>query len=152
MRKLFFLSFLSLLLAAKQNDLHAQSQFDGYWAGTLKTADDDDITVILKISSGVAKEYNYDEDLKRLVPYNADKEATNWQRNNLCFTWLNQGGVWTETQTYMLSYLSGKKLSAIWVRQVNNIKDTKNENEAWSVQATGTLTYYTRSELDALFD
>lgn len=152
MRKLFFLSLFSLLLIATSVSLHAQSKFEGYWAGTLKTADGDNIAIILKITNGVAKEYNYDKDQKKLVAYEPDKEVTNWQRNNLCFTWMNQGGVWTETQTYMLSYLSGKKLSAIWIRQVNNIKDDEDENSCWSVKAEGTLTYYTKTALEALFD
>lgn len=147
MRKLVFISLLFSLISMH---LQAQTKFEGYWAGKLKTDGGDEILIVLKITNGVAKRYSYDKDKEKLVPFNPLKETTISQRNNLCFTWMNQGGVWTETQTYLLSYLDDETLSIVWVRQVNNIKDDADENDRWSVKAEGKLEHYTKEELDDL--
>jgi hypothetical protein len=54
------------------------------------------------------------------------------------YTWINSGGVWTETQTFMLSYVNEDKYELVWSRQVLNFKD-EGDNEAWFVQGSGTL-------------
>lgn len=148
---LFFLSALVFTTSKAQTD--KSPSFDGYWAGVITTSaeDDDKVTMILKITNGVAKRVYYDKDTKSLETSDFLKESTSILRNNLTYTWMNKGGVWSETQTYMASYINKEKLQLIWARQVNNIGEDE-DNEEWYLIGRGELLKYTEKELLEIFN
>jgi hypothetical protein len=62
--------------------------------------------------------------------------------HNICVvTWLNQdpGGVWTEEQTYSMSYINPSKVKVLQLRHVSNREEGKN-GTSWFYVCMGTLT------------
>lgn len=143
------LILIVLLIFINQVSFGQRQKYDGYWLGELKTSDDREVTVILKIENNIACQMQYTEQ-EGLQFSERDKEYTQSLRNNLCYTWLNMGGVWSETQTFMLSFLNSEKLQILWARQVNNIKEDADENEEWYVIGRGTMTKLSPAELERL--
>jgi hypothetical protein len=149
MKKTCLIILLVVTAILKSN---AQSaKFDGYWVGSINTSEGDGKkkTVVLKIVNGTAQRMSWDADTKHFTISSFAKEQTVNVRNNLIFTWLNSGGVWSETQTHLLSYINSKTLRVIWVRQVNNIKEGE-DNSEWYVLGRGDLDYYSRADLTEL--
>ena len=60
-------------------------------------------------------------------------------KNNALLVWIDEGGYWTETQTFSLSYVNKNTLEIVWTRHVNNIQD-EGDFETWYVFGHGTLT------------
>ena len=143
------LILLLLLIFINHVSFGQRQKFDGYWFGKLKTSDDREASVILKIENNTAHQMSYSEQ-EGLQVSDRDKEYTQSLRNNLCYTWLNMGGVWSETQTFMLSYLNSEELQIIWIRQVNNIKEGTDENEEWYVIGRGTMEKLSEKEVEEL--
>jgi len=123
-----------------------KSSFDGFWIGELSQIDDDDTNfVIIGIKNGIAQRYFYDEDEDDFFPGEYFDEATLIAGNNISYTWLNKGGIWSETQTHLMDYLRPDLLYCILVRQVNNAtedEDYPGMNNEWSVTYEGTLDRY----------
>jgi len=121
---------------------------DGYWAGVIPIKDDpsdDGFVLLLYVEDGKARqvEFRYDENIFYYVDH--DKEVHTNLRNNLSFTWMNEGGAWSETQSFMLSSVDSETMNVLWVRQVNNEEDYTNSD--WNVVREGTLVKF---EMDAL--
>lgn len=143
------ISFILLLLTIITTYSSAQSRkFDGYWFGTIATSGDNEVEFILKIENNVAHQMTYSED-DGLQMYELAKESTQYLRNNICYTWLNMGGAWTETQTFMLSYLNPEELQLLWIRQVNNFRDYE-DNEEWFVTGRGIMRKLSDDEVAVL--
>ena len=123
-----------------------KSSFDGFWIGELSQIDDDDTNfVIIGIKNGIAQRYFYDEDEDDFFPGEYFDEATLIAGNNISYTWVNKGGIWSETQTHLMDYLRPDLLYCILVRQVNNAtedEDYPGMNNEWSVTYEGTLDRY----------
>jgi hypothetical protein len=143
------LGILICLLTIFTSFSYAQSRkFDGYWFGTITTSGDREVEIILKVENNIAHQMVYSES-EGLKMYNWPRESTQYLRNNLSYTWLNMGGVWTETQTFMLSYLNDDELQALWIRQVNNLKEDV-DNEEWFVTGRGIMRRLSNDEVALL--
>lgn len=119
--------------------------FDGVWAGVLKDKNDKESLVVVKILNGLASRYDYNDDTKKFEKSSFIKENSMVLGNNLSFTWMNKGGIWSENQTYMISYLKPNVLYCRLIRQVNNVSEDKNSpgmNDEWSTYFEGALTHY----------
>lgn len=57
--------------------------------------------------------------------------------NNAILSKISNGDKWSESEVIMLSYISERKLEAIWVNQVNNMK--ANQNKVWTKLGSGYL-------------
>jgi hypothetical protein len=55
------------------------------------------------------------------------------------YSWVNKGGVWSETQVYSLSVINHKTLSIVWLRHVNNYRENSIHN-TWNLAGEGQLT------------
>ena len=151
-RLLFCTLFIFLLNTAHAQDSQ-QASFDGYWAGIITTAGKDgkELPVILKITNGIAREVDYNEETGKFEAGKREKEFTSIVRNNLSYTWMNKGGVWSETQTYLVSYINDKSLKLVWVRQVNNVQEDEDDNDEWFMTGRGELVKFSESELKKIF-
>ena len=121
---------------------------DGYWAGVIPIKDDpydDGFVLMLYVQDGKARqvEYRYEEGTFYFVDH--QKEVHTNLRNNMSFSWMNEGGAWSETQTFMLSSIDSETMNVLWIRQVNNEEDYANTD--WNVVREGTLIKF---EMDAL--
>ncbi len=121
------------------------TSFDGIWAGKLKNDDDQEQYLILKISQNNVKRYMYNEDKDDFELSNYERESTMLAGNNIAYTWINLGGVWSETQTHLLSFLKPGVLWCRLLRQVTNAEEDKDNpgiNNEWSTFYQGRLDRY----------
>ncbi len=121
--------------------------YEGYWAGTLYDVTDDENSVFLciRIENGKAKRFNYDSDENDFVPSDFSQESSLRLGNNFHYVWLNQGGIWSETQAHSLSFLNPTRLWGVMVRQVTNAsedEDVEGINDEWNVVYEGGLQHY----------
>lgn len=124
-----------------------QTSYEGYWAGQLTNSNDEDdkAFLVLKIENGQAKRLDYDEEKNDFVESNFGKEMSSLLGNNFSFVWMNQGGIWSETQSHSLSYLNERRLWCLMVRQVTNAQedeDVPGINDEWNLVYEGGLNYY----------
>jgi hypothetical protein len=125
---------------------------DGYWAGMIPEradflGDSKELLLLLYISDGKARQIEYRKAEDKFYFINHEKEVHSNLKNNLSFSWMNKGEVWSETQTFMLSSINAGTINVLWIRQVNN-QDSLN-NEDWNIIREGVLTKYTERELAA---
>ena len=119
--KTLLMVFLSIAVATT---LHAQiSKFTGDWKGQVFKKDGSSLWVRIKITEDNISQYFWDSDNNRWSIVSPSTARYSYNKNNLIFYWLNDGGVWTETQTFMLSYVNDGKLYIVWSRQVDNNKE-----------------------------
>lgn len=120
--------------------------YEGYWMGELKSINDNnELLLILKIENGQAKRLFYDEDSGEIEEFDFLKETSERMGNNFSFVWMNEGGIWSETQSHSLSYLKPKELWCILVRQVTNAKEDdehKGINNEWNLIFKGGISSY----------
>lgn len=130
----------SLVLFAFTTNVNAQtSKFTGDWYGKITSNRGNALWVRLKIDYDNVTQYFYDDDDKQWNPVSPVVAKYTSNKNNLLYYWMNNSSVWSETQTYALSYVSDDKLNVVWTRQVNNIKEDE-DNDVWSLQGSGYLT------------
>jgi len=146
--KLFALMILFVVVLglpqAQAQHVARKSSFDGFWIGELSQGDDTNL-VIIGIKNGEAQRYYYDEDEDDFFPGEFFDESTLIAGNNVSYTWVNKGGIWSETQTHLMDYLRPNLLYCILVRQVNNAsedEDYPGMNNEWSSTYEGTLDRY----------
>lgn len=125
---------------------------DGYWAGMIADRDDylgdsKDLLLMIYISEGKARQIEYRKAEDKFYFVNHDKEIYSNLKNNVTFSWMNKGEVWSETQTFMLSSINANTINVLWIRQVNN--QGVSSNEDWNIIREGALTKYTERELAA---
>ncbi|MEN5085565.1 hypothetical protein ABE426_03735 [Sphingobacterium faecium] len=129
-------------LTARGQHVATPNSYEGIWAGVLKNSKDSKLAVIVRISNGTATRYNYNVDNKKIEKYDFLKEMTMIVGNNLSYTWMNKGGVWSETQTHMMSYAAPDMLKCRLIRQVTNTEESKEDpgmNDEWSTYFQGFL-------------
>ncbi|PTX13601.1 hypothetical protein C8N37_101349 [Sphingobacterium faecium] len=143
----FFKSMLVLIctllfLTANGQHVATPNSYEGIWAGVLKNSKDSKLAVIVRVSNGTATRYNYNVDNNKIEKYDFLKEMTMIAGNNLSYTWMNKGGVWSETQTHMMSYAAPDMLKCRLIRQVTNTEESKDDpgmNDEWSTYFQGFL-------------
>lgn len=124
-------------------------QFLGVWTGSSGSIRLDNITpesgdvisaflddMLIYISKNNITEYVLDFEDDDELPYREitpEKEYLLNAGSHLIYTWLNSGGVWSETQVFSFSINGENGLSATWNRHVNN--EIKNDNnDVWNIQ------------------
>ena len=117
----------------------------GLWGGTVSNTETGK-------ESYMAFNFEYDSFSKQLTCHtltrNDDGEIVNdtrftntsftYQTNNAVYTWVNSGGIWTETQSYMFTLTEGR-LQILHIRMVNNDKEGATDNEVWGYMQNGLL-------------
>lgn len=132
---LFLFGFFTLIC------VHAQSyKFNGDWEGKITLTDQSStLRVRIIISGEDVQQYFYDDEEGGWSPVKPVVSRYYSNKNNFLYYWMNNSSVWSETQTYMLSYVNEDKLYVVWARQVNNVKNEE-DNDTWSLQGSGYLT------------
>lgn len=153
------ISLHALTNTAEAQHVATSSSFEGFWVGELKDADDDSNTnyMMIQILNGKGTRYTYNSDTEKLEPTSKNKENTMILGNNACYTWMNKGGIWSETQTHLMSYIEPGALWCHLIRQVTNEQedeDVAGINDEWKVIYSGRLNFYKsvaefQKELDA---
>ncbi|WP_437919497.1 hypothetical protein [Sphingobacterium sp. LRF_L2] len=136
--------FLFWQYAQAQHTANASS-FEGVWAGQLQDENEEVQYLIIRIINGDASKYSYNEENNSFEANTFDLEKTMITGNNASYTWMNKGGVWTETQTHLLSYLKPGELWCRMIRQVTNAKEDEDNpgiNNEWSTYYYGRLSYH----------
>ena len=137
---LFFMAlFLFVCPALAFADVAARDDFNGTWTGSI-TIDEENYSFDFRIvitSSGVSQ-YFQNEDGTLYVVNPADSFYL-LARNNLVYAWVDQGGIWSETQTYSLSFVNSGTLDVVYTRHVNNYYEGAS-NETWNITGKGRLT------------
>lgn len=131
---LFSLVLLTLSLGAGAQTY----KFAGDWYGKITTNSGQSLWVRIKIDNNNITQYFYDDDDKQWNPVSPVLARYSSNKNNLLYYWMNNSAIWSETQTYALSYVSDDQIYVVWSRQVNNIKEDA-DNNVWSLQGTGYL-------------
>ncbi|MDR2632164.1 MAG: hypothetical protein LBC51_00885, partial [Treponema sp.] len=136
-------------LAAKQvssshNTQTIDAQFQGTWIGEITVKDEDGnergkIPLRVTISSNGVTQYFQDNN-GNWYAVSADKDTYAYDRNNIVYSWVDKGGVWSETQVFSLSLLSNRTMSIVWLRHVNNYYETLLSNDVWNLTGEGELT------------
>ena len=131
---------LIALCAILTSTIFAQDiDVNGIWVGVVYDDNDEAIrTLLLEIEGDVVSEWGYNSDTEEYFPYSYKIQKFFRERNNAIYFWMNQGGVWSETQSYHISFLNENNAEIIWNRQVNNIKEGE-DNDIWEMYGTGTL-------------
>jgi hypothetical protein len=131
----FFLLVCPLTALA---DVATRADFNGTWTGSV-AIDGENSSMNIRIvitSNGVSQYFQNEDGTWRVTE--PDNERYAWSRNNLVYAWVNQGGVWSETQIYSLSLLDWQTLGVIFSRHVNNY-EVSSDNETWNLTGTGLL-------------
>jgi hypothetical protein len=139
-KKIFFFAVLILFVCpvAALADVASRSDFNGTWVGSV-IHDDDGYAMDIRIdisSGGVTQFFKESDGTWRAA--GGEDNFYLLDRNNLLYVWVNQGGVWTETQTYSLSFINSNTLDVVWSRHVNNYT-VGSSNETWNLTGTGRL-------------
>ena len=130
--------FLLICPLAAFADSATRSDFNGTWTGSV-AIDGEDYAFNLRIvitSNGVSQYFRNDDGTWRVVAPGGERYI--WSRNNLIYAWVDQGGVWSETQTYSLSLIDSQTLDVVSSRHVNNYEVSSN-NETWNLIGKGRL-------------
>ncbi|MDR2634321.1 MAG: caspase family protein [Treponema sp.] len=131
-------------VSSSRNTQSIDPQFQGNWIGeiTVKDANGDEagrIPLRLRISSSGLTQY-FQDDNGNWAAVSADQDNYAYDRNNIVYTWVNKGGVWSETQVYSLSLLTSRTMSIVWLRHVNNYRESFPINHVWNLTGEGELT------------
>ena len=164
MKKQIFLSYaiLSAALAAftvtgaRAQHMASLSNFKGVWAGVVTLGAGESFRynlVIMEISdAGLCSLLNINEEATELerTLLGTDASQNNIrEKNSMIYTFTNTGGVWSETQTYIMNYLAPGMLYCILGRQVNNARpdeENPDENNTWHYVMQGILYHYADRE------
>ncbi|NTV26576.1 MAG: hypothetical protein HGB01_10275 [Chlorobiaceae bacterium] len=129
------LTSLFLFLTLFVSPAHAAT-FDGDWRGSVQTDSGKELRVRIVINGNQATHYYRDE--QGWVAIQPEKSVVTQLRDICMFTWLNQGGVWTENQVFSMSAINATKLDLVWMRHVTNQAEGK-PGEAWNIVGHGEL-------------
>jgi predicted secreted protein len=115
-------------------------KFRGVWEGSIEIVRDQKSTVKIKvkITDSEVAQYFFEESKNDWRAVNPDVIRFTCDRNNAMVYWHNQGGVWSETQVYSISFLNNGELDLVWLRHVNNIRKNEN-NQTWNLFGRGKL-------------
>lgn len=133
--------------------IYAQKEFEptynpeilGEWQGSVIRQDDSEEKTVMRFSF---RKSNHSGKLvcNRMFSkdgtlyYNTDDNFSFvYEENSVVYTWINAGGVWTETQTFMFT-LTEEGLQLMHIRLVNNDNRADGEgNNVWGYVQVGTL-------------
>ncbi|MDR1030086.1 MAG: caspase family protein [Treponema sp.] len=137
-------AFAAKQVSSSRNTQIIDAQFQGTWIGEITVKDEDGdeagkIPLRVTISSSGVTQYFQDNN-GNWYAVSADKDTYAYDRNNIVYSWVNKGGVWSETQVYSLSILTNKTMSIVWLRHVNNYRETFFINNVWNLTGEGELT------------
>lgn len=128
------------LMVCSALGMSAQSRsFDGVWTGSLKTDEGNEFNVTLYVEDNNVYSVTTDEEGDRIKDTDYEVIWSKGYGEQLNYTWMNKGGVWTETQTYSLVYVNNSKLSVHFLRHVSNQSEEYDGNTDWGYFATGYL-------------
>lgn len=100
----------------------SQALTEGTYIGLIQT-DEDQYKVTFKVVDGKVSEVGTD---------NLDATVTKHSNGTTLFTWMNSGGVWNETQTFIFNKGSDEYI------HLNFLRVVKNEGEdPWTVSGVG---------------
>jgi hypothetical protein len=131
-------------VSSARNNQAIDSQFRGDWIGevTVKDADGDEagkMQVKITISNNTVTQ-SFKDNNGNWYAVDADKDNCAYNRNNIVYSWVNKGGIWSETQVYSLSMLTNKTMNIVWLRHVNNYRENSFINSVWNLTGEGELT------------
>lgn len=117
----------------------------GTWRGSLERTDTDGETtaqlVIYKEGGRLVCRRQFVNDDSELYNANRGNSSTIAQENNLTYSWVNNGGVWSESQTYFCSITTDgdndETLYVYHIRLVNNDKIDDSEDDVWGYEEIG---------------
>jgi len=130
---------IALLILSTFQALAQQRDFDGLWAGTMDSSDEDTYSIIIYIEDNNVYAVTFDADDDPIKDRSKEIQMSKGFGEQLNFFWINTGEEWTETQMYSLSWKSETELSLYHVRHVSNKTEDGNGNTDWGYFGTGTL-------------
>jgi len=114
----------------------------GEWQGTLTRVEDTDETVVVRFKFYKSEHTGklvcnrmYVNDAGVLYNNIDDNFTFVYEGNNAVYTWINTGGVWSETQLFMFAYTE-QGIQLVHTRWVNNEGDAHN---VWGYTEAGIL-------------
>jgi len=124
---------------------HYNTEILGEWQGTVVKQDESKDETVMRFNF---RKSEFDGKLICNRMFSKDGELYNniddnfsfvFEENNFTYTWINSGGVWTETQSFMFT-LTEDGLQIIHIRWVNNDQRADgNGNSVWGYMQTGLL-------------
>ncbi|MDR1901799.1 MAG: caspase family protein [Treponema sp.] len=125
-----------------RNNQTIDPQFKGMWIGEITIRDENGeaggkASIKIDISNNKITQYFKDNNNNwyMVTPATDNYE---FDRNNIIYSWVNKGGVWSETQAYSLSIVNNKTLNIVWLRHVNNYREDS-INNIWNLTGEGQL-------------
>lgn len=140
---LIIAALIFMALGVKAQDFN--ENFTGIWGGTITRNSTGSETYIMF-------QFIYDEDEDKLRCYKLTmdddgdlardtryhNQSFTYQTDNAIWSWVNSGGIWSETQSYLFTLTEGQ-LQIYHIRVVNNDMEGVNEDEVWGYVETGFL-------------
>ena len=135
-------SILLVILLVVPSVANSDARFDGDWRGIVRGSERGvEFQFRLVIREGEAEtETETDQFVCRdsvWEPLERSEKLFFRNKNNAIYLWIEEGGKWTETQTYSLSYVKRDTLHLVWARHVNN--NYEDYSETWHTSGDGNL-------------
>ena len=120
--------------------------FEGDWRGKVELiGSDEELGMRIVITSDEASNYYCDGGSWRRAW--AGPQVIETRRNNALMWWTNEGGNWTETQTFSLSHVDTDTMTVAWSRHVNNFVE-EGSNDTWHRFGYGILKRVVESSVE----
>ena len=127
------------------NGQNYNSELVGIWRGTLERTDTEDQTVaqisIFKEGGRLVAARQFVNDDGELYNAKRSNSSTIAQENNLTYSWVNNGGIWSESQTYMMALTTDNDndevLIVYHIRLVNNDHSDDSQDDFWGYEEIG---------------
>lgn len=134
--KLRFLPFVVALLLPF-GSLAQGVDFDGDWSGTVTVKDQGALQMRFVIKDGKYTQYNHNDgewSQAGTRPMEYYREFS----DIAMMGWIQSGGVWTENQSYSLTWVDSDTVQIVWTRHVTN-RNPDEKGTSWNIVGEGTL-------------
>jgi len=131
-RLLLLLAFLLPLKSLAQG-----VNFDGDWRGTVTVKDQGSLQMRFVIKDGKYQQFYYNDGSWSPAGSRPMEYYREYQ-DIAMLGWINSGGIWTENQSYSLTWVDDDTVQILWARHVTN-RAAGEPGDSWNIVGEGTL-------------
>lgn len=134
--QIWIISILIFCLTSLNIRAEDSPSFEGDWSGLIKITEENEARIRIKIEgSNFTQFFESDGEWAAVNPAKSYFESF---QDSAMAGWINSSGIWTESQTFSLSYVNAEKLNVVWNRHVTNREEGK-DGEPWNMRGEGEL-------------
>lgn len=145
MKKLLLTITTLLFITLGVNAQNYNSDLVGTWFGKLERTDNDNETVaqfsIFREGGRLVCARQFANDDGEIYNATRGNSSTIAQSNNLTYSWVNSGGIWSESQTYFFTLTTDDDNDEVMyvyhIRLVNNDSEDDSDDDVWGYEEIG---------------